>query len=132
MKTALLLLVALAVAAGPAQALRCHVCSNSMNCKKPQTCSPGSRYCRTMSKMEPVSGNLVCGVVHAHARPAEPGQQGHSSHPVLPGGPVQRESAEQRAGPHPAHRCHPRPGPGPRPRRPDLGPQPVTPQRKGS
>uniref|UniRef100_A0A8C4N274 UPAR/Ly6 domain-containing protein n=1 Tax=Equus asinus asinus TaxID=83772 RepID=A0A8C4N274_EQUAS len=59
MKTALLLLVALAVAAGPAQALRCHVCSNSMNCKKPQTCSAGSRYCRTMSKMEPLSGNLV-------------------------------------------------------------------------
>ncbi|XP_004431086.1 lymphocyte antigen 6D [Diceros bicornis minor] len=59
MKTALLLLVTLAVAAGPAQALRCHVCSSSTNCRKPQTCPTSSRYCRTMTKVEPLAGNLV-------------------------------------------------------------------------
>ncbi|EPY89768.1 ly-6/neurotoxin-like protein 1 [Camelus ferus] len=49
MKTALLFLVALAVAAGPAQALRCHVCSSSSNCKKPQTCPASANFCRTMT-----------------------------------------------------------------------------------
>ncbi|KAM8937018.1 lymphocyte antigen 6D [Lycaon pictus] len=59
MKTALLLLVALAVAAGPARALRCHVCSSSSNCEKPQNCAANARYCRTRTKVEPLLGNLV-------------------------------------------------------------------------
>ncbi|XP_047583619.1 lymphocyte antigen 6D [Lutra lutra] len=59
MKTALLLLAVLAVAAGPARALRCHVCSSSSNCKKAQTCAASARYCRTRTKVEPLLGNLV-------------------------------------------------------------------------
>ncbi|XP_025727017.1 lymphocyte antigen 6D isoform X1 [Callorhinus ursinus] len=59
MKTALLLLVALAVAAGPARALRCHVCSSSSNCENAQNCPASARYCRTSTKMEPLMGNLV-------------------------------------------------------------------------
>ncbi|XP_006211283.1 lymphocyte antigen 6D [Vicugna pacos] len=59
MKTVLLFLVALAVAAGPAQALRCHVCSSSSNCKKPQTCPASANFCRTMTNVETLSGNLV-------------------------------------------------------------------------
>ncbi|XP_019513303.1 PREDICTED: lymphocyte antigen 6D [Hipposideros armiger] len=59
MKTVLLLLVILAVAAGPARALRCHVCSSASNCKTPQVCSASSRFCRTMIKVESLSGNLV-------------------------------------------------------------------------
>ncbi|XP_039088916.1 lymphocyte antigen 6D [Hyaena hyaena] len=59
MKRVLLLLVALAVAAGPALALRCHVCSSSTNCEKPQNCAAGMQYCRTMTKVEPLRGNLV-------------------------------------------------------------------------
>ncbi|KAK2502296.1 hypothetical protein MC885_015547 [Smutsia gigantea] len=59
MKTALLLLVALAEATGPAWALHCHVCSDSINCKNSQACPPGSRFCRTMTKVEPLRGNLV-------------------------------------------------------------------------
>ncbi|XP_007938715.1 lymphocyte antigen 6D [Orycteropus afer afer] len=59
MKSALLLLVLLAMAAGPAQALQCHVCINSSNCKKAQTCPANSRFCRTVTTLEPLSGNLV-------------------------------------------------------------------------
>ncbi|XP_007464643.1 PREDICTED: lymphocyte antigen 6D [Lipotes vexillifer] len=59
MKTALLFLVALAVASGPAQALRCHVCTSSTNCEKPQICSANSNFCRTVTRVEPLSGNLV-------------------------------------------------------------------------
>ncbi|XP_051686963.2 lymphocyte antigen 6D [Oryctolagus cuniculus] len=59
MKTVLLLLVALAVATAPALALRCHVCSSTTNCKQPQPCSSSARYCRTMTRVEPLSGNLV-------------------------------------------------------------------------
>ncbi|CAI9155010.1 unnamed protein product [Rangifer tarandus platyrhynchus] len=59
MKTALLFLIALAVAAEPAQALHCHVCSNSSNCKKPQICSASSSFCKTVIRVEPLSGNLV-------------------------------------------------------------------------
>ncbi|XP_012637978.1 lymphocyte antigen 6D [Microcebus murinus] len=59
MKTILLLLAALAVAVGPAWTLRCHVCTSSTNCKQPQPCSASSRFCRTMTTVEPLSGNLV-------------------------------------------------------------------------
>nr|XP_019567737.1 PREDICTED: lymphocyte antigen 6D [Rhinolophus sinicus] len=59
MKTVLLLLVVLAVAAGPAQALQCHVCTSTSNCKEPQRCSASSRFCRTMLTVEALSGNLV-------------------------------------------------------------------------
>ncbi|XP_036137183.1 lymphocyte antigen 6D-like [Molossus molossus] len=59
MKTLLLLLAALVAAAGPAQALHCHVCSSTTNCKKPQSCPANWRYCRTTSTVEPLSGNLV-------------------------------------------------------------------------
>ncbi|XP_007119188.1 lymphocyte antigen 6D [Physeter macrocephalus] len=59
MKTALLFLVALAVASGPAQALRCHVCTSSTNCEEPQSCSVNSKFCRIVTKVEPLSGNLV-------------------------------------------------------------------------
>ncbi|KAI5281083.1 Lymphocyte Antigen 6D [Manis pentadactyla] len=59
MKTALLLLVALAEATGPAWALHCHVCSSSTNCKNRQACPASSRFCRTMTKVEPLRGNLV-------------------------------------------------------------------------
>uniref|UniRef100_A0A8C6FNV0 Lymphocyte antigen 6 family member D n=1 Tax=Moschus moschiferus TaxID=68415 RepID=A0A8C6FNV0_MOSMO len=59
MKTALLLLVTLAAAAGPAQALHCHVCTSSSNCKKPQICSASSSFCKTVIRVEPLSGNLV-------------------------------------------------------------------------
>lgn len=58
MKAVLLLLI-LAVAMGPARGLRCHVCSSSSNCKQPQICPANSRYCRTMTTVEPLSGNLV-------------------------------------------------------------------------
>ncbi|KAB0390432.1 hypothetical protein E2I00_013424 [Balaenoptera physalus] len=43
----------------PAQALRCHICTSSTNCKEPQTCSVNSKFCRTVTKVEPLSGNLV-------------------------------------------------------------------------
>ncbi|XP_058898556.1 lymphocyte antigen 6D [Kogia breviceps] len=73
MKTAPLFLVALAVASGPAQALRCHVCTSSTNCEKPQTCSGNSKFCRIVTKVEPLSGNLVqkdcaesCTATHSH------------------------------------------------------------------
>nr|KAF6326464.1 lymphocyte antigen 6 family member D [Pipistrellus kuhlii] len=59
MKTALLLLVVLAAALGPARALRCHVCSSSTNCKKPQSCPASARFCRTMTSVEHLTGNLV-------------------------------------------------------------------------
>ncbi|KAB0357868.1 hypothetical protein FD754_002024 [Muntiacus muntjak] len=59
MKTVLLFLVVLAAAAGPAQALHCHVCSSSSNCKKPQICSASSGFCKTVIRVEPLSGNLV-------------------------------------------------------------------------
>ncbi|XP_029779685.1 lymphocyte antigen 6D [Suricata suricatta] len=59
MKRVLLLLVALAVAAGPALALRCHVCSSSTNCEKPQNCEASANYCKTMTRVEPLRGNLV-------------------------------------------------------------------------
>ncbi|KAM9626382.1 LOW QUALITY PROTEIN: lymphocyte antigen 6D [Trichechus inunguis] len=59
MKTALLLLLTLAVASGPARALQCHVCVSTSNCKQPQTCPASSRFCRTMTTVELLSGNLV-------------------------------------------------------------------------
>ncbi|XP_008849253.1 lymphocyte antigen 6D [Nannospalax galili] len=59
MKTILLLLVALAAVTSPAWALRCHVCSSATNCKQPQTCPPSSRYCRSVTTVEPLTGNLV-------------------------------------------------------------------------
>ncbi|XP_061027913.1 lymphocyte antigen 6D [Eubalaena glacialis] len=59
MKTALLFLVALAVASGPAQALRCHTCTSSTDCEGPQTCSVNANFCRTVTTVEPLSGNLV-------------------------------------------------------------------------
>ncbi|XP_001083864.3 lymphocyte antigen 6D [Macaca mulatta] len=59
MRKVLLLLAILAVATGPALALRCHVCTSSSNCKKPQVCPAGSRSCRTMHTVEPLRGNLV-------------------------------------------------------------------------
>ncbi|KAI4539931.1 hypothetical protein MG293_010326 [Ovis ammon polii] len=43
----------------PAQALRCHVCSSSSNCKKPQVCLASSSFCKTVIRVEPLSGNLV-------------------------------------------------------------------------
>ncbi|XP_070248594.1 lymphocyte antigen 6D [Myotis yumanensis] len=59
MKTVLLLLLVLAAAMGPAQALRCHVCNSATNCKKPENCQASARYCRTLTRVEPLSGNLV-------------------------------------------------------------------------
>ncbi|XP_036904917.1 lymphocyte antigen 6D [Sturnira hondurensis] len=59
MKTGLLLLLLLAVAAGPARALRCHVCSSASDCEKAQTCLPSSRHCRTQFKVDALRGNLV-------------------------------------------------------------------------
>ncbi|KAF4022181.1 hypothetical protein G4228_014105 [Cervus hanglu yarkandensis] len=43
----------------PAQALHCHVCHSSSNCKKPQICSASSGFCKTVIRVEPLSGNLV-------------------------------------------------------------------------
>ncbi|XP_017366934.2 lymphocyte antigen 6D [Cebus imitator] len=59
MRTILLLVAALAMAAGPALALRCHVCRSSSNCKEPKECPASARYCMTMITVEPLSGNLV-------------------------------------------------------------------------
>ncbi|XP_012323763.1 lymphocyte antigen 6D [Aotus nancymaae] len=59
MRTVLLLVAALAVAAGPALALRCHVCQSSSNCKKPKECPASARYCTTVITVEPLRGNLV-------------------------------------------------------------------------
>nr|XP_020012235.1 lymphocyte antigen 6D [Castor canadensis] len=59
MKATLLLFAVLAVAMGPAQALRCHVCNNSANCNNPKDCPASSRFCRTINTVEPLSGNLV-------------------------------------------------------------------------
>ncbi|XP_077019293.1 lymphocyte antigen 6D-like [Tamandua tetradactyla] len=59
MKTVLLLFAAMAVAAGPARALQCHVCSSSSNCREPKPCSPTSQFCKTVVKVETLSGNLV-------------------------------------------------------------------------
>ncbi|XP_037659595.1 lymphocyte antigen 6D isoform X2 [Choloepus didactylus] len=50
MKTILLLFAALAMAARPARALQCHVCSSSTNCRQPQPCSLASRFCKTVIK----------------------------------------------------------------------------------
>ena len=41
-----------ALALSPAQALRCHVCSSSSNCKKPQVCSASSSFCKTVIRGE--------------------------------------------------------------------------------
>ncbi|XP_008064513.1 lymphocyte antigen 6D [Carlito syrichta] len=59
MKTVLLLLAALAAAVGPVYALRCHVCTSTSNCKQPQICPASSLFCRTMTTVEPLAGNLV-------------------------------------------------------------------------
>ncbi|XP_052017295.1 lymphocyte antigen 6D [Apodemus sylvaticus] len=59
MKTALFLLLALAVATSPAWALQCHVCSSTTNCKKAQVCPANSYYCKTVTTVEPLNGNLV-------------------------------------------------------------------------
>ncbi|XP_059104078.1 lymphocyte antigen 6D [Peromyscus eremicus] len=59
MKTALLLLLALAGATSPAWALQCHVCSSSTNCKQPQTCPASSKYCKTVATVDTLTGNLV-------------------------------------------------------------------------
>nr|XP_048313292.1 lymphocyte antigen 6D-like [Myodes glareolus] len=59
MKTALLLLLALAVATSPAWALQCHVCSNSANCVNAQTCPASSKFCKTATTVNTLSGNLV-------------------------------------------------------------------------
>ncbi|XP_055482763.1 lymphocyte antigen 6D [Psammomys obesus] len=59
MKSALLLLLTLTVVISTAWALRCHVCTNTMNCKQPQTCPASSQYCKTVTTVEPLSGNLV-------------------------------------------------------------------------
>ncbi|XP_002759239.3 lymphocyte antigen 6D [Callithrix jacchus] len=59
MRTVLLLVAALAVAVGPALALRCHVCRSSSNCKEPKECPASARYCTTVITVEPLSGNLV-------------------------------------------------------------------------
>ncbi|XP_003803323.1 lymphocyte antigen 6D [Otolemur garnettii] len=59
MKAILLLFAALAVAVGPARALRCHVCVSSTDCKHPQECSPSSNFCKTITTVESLSGNLV-------------------------------------------------------------------------
>ncbi|KAL0598615.1 Lymphocyte antigen 6D [Plecturocebus cupreus] len=48
MRTVLLLVAALAMAAGPALALRCHVCRSSSNCKEPRECPASARYCTTV------------------------------------------------------------------------------------
>ncbi|XP_012880607.1 PREDICTED: lymphocyte antigen 6D isoform X1 [Dipodomys ordii] len=42
-----------------AQALRCHVCNSSTNCKEPQSCPASSKFCRTITTVEPLSGNLI-------------------------------------------------------------------------
>ncbi|XP_005085523.1 lymphocyte antigen 6D [Mesocricetus auratus] len=59
MKTALLLLLAVAAVTSPACALRCHVCSSSANCKQPQICPANSQYCKTVTTVDALSGNLV-------------------------------------------------------------------------
>ncbi|EGW14332.1 lymphocyte antigen 6D [Cricetulus griseus] len=59
MTTALLLLLAVALATSPACALRCHVCSSSTNCKQPQTCPASSQYCKTVTTVDTLTGNLV-------------------------------------------------------------------------
>ncbi|XP_053415309.1 lymphocyte antigen 6D [Nycticebus coucang] len=59
MKAILLLFAALAVAIGPARALLCHVCVSSTDCKHPQLCPSSSNFCRTMTTVESLSGNLV-------------------------------------------------------------------------
>ncbi|XP_038200230.1 lymphocyte antigen 6D-like [Arvicola amphibius] len=78
MKTALLLLLALAVATSPAWALRCYVCSDSANCMKPQTCPASSQFCKTATTVNTLSGNLVkkeC----ADSCVSNPSQQGQIS-----------------------------------------------------
>ncbi|XP_004639036.1 lymphocyte antigen 6D [Octodon degus] len=59
MKTLLLLLATLTVALSPAYTLRCHVCSDSNNCKKVQQCPSGYHYCKTVISVESLAGNLV-------------------------------------------------------------------------
>uniref|UniRef100_A0A5F4WGV7 Snake toxin/toxin-like domain-containing protein n=1 Tax=Callithrix jacchus TaxID=9483 RepID=A0A5F4WGV7_CALJA len=83
MRTVLLLVAALAVAVGPALALRCHVCRSSSNCKEPKECPASARYCTTVITVEPLSGNLVkkdcvdsCTSTHT--------QQGQGFHGYLP------------------------------------------------
>ncbi|OBS64270.1 hypothetical protein A6R68_07187 [Neotoma lepida] len=43
----------------PAWALQCHVCSSSTNCKQPRTCPASSNYCKTVTTVETLTGNLV-------------------------------------------------------------------------
>ncbi|EDL29445.1 lymphocyte antigen 6 complex, locus D [Mus musculus] len=78
MKTALLVLLVLAVATSPAWALRCHVCTNSANCKNPQVCPSNFYFCKTVTSVEPLNGNLVrkeC----ANSCTSDYSQQGHVS-----------------------------------------------------
>ncbi|XP_051016515.1 lymphocyte antigen 6D [Acomys russatus] len=43
----------------PAWALRCHVCSSATNCEEIQTCPASSRYCKTVTTVQALTGNLV-------------------------------------------------------------------------
>ncbi|EHB18003.1 Lymphocyte antigen 6D [Heterocephalus glaber] len=76
MKTVLLLLVTLAVTLGPAYTLHCHVCADTGNCKKPQHCPSSSRYCKTVTLVESLTGNLVKKTCEDSCTPAY-SQQGH-------------------------------------------------------
>ncbi|XP_075406638.1 lymphocyte antigen 6D-like [Tenrec ecaudatus] len=78
MKLVPLLFAVLAVAVGPAQALQCHVCESSSNCKNPQNCPSSARYCRTVMTVETLSGNLVRKDCADYCQPSQ-SQQGQVS-----------------------------------------------------
>ncbi|XP_010637530.1 lymphocyte antigen 6D [Fukomys damarensis] len=76
MKTVWLFLITLAVTLGPAYTLRCHVCTNTSNCKQPQSCPSSSRYCKTVTSVESLAGNLVKKTCEDSCIPSH-SQQGH-------------------------------------------------------
>ncbi|XP_043835414.1 lymphocyte antigen 6D [Dromiciops gliroides] len=59
MKSFLMLLAVAAITIGQAQALQCHVCRSSDNCKKPEYCPNSSQFCKTTINYQQLSGNLV-------------------------------------------------------------------------
>ncbi|XP_074058983.1 lymphocyte antigen 6D [Macrotis lagotis] len=59
MKSLLMLLVVAAFTIGQAQALQCHVCESSDNCKTERNCPYSSQFCKTTINYQQLAGNLV-------------------------------------------------------------------------
>ncbi|XP_068937255.1 lymphocyte antigen 6D-like [Petaurus breviceps papuanus] len=59
MKSLLMLLAVVAITIEQAEALQCHACESSDNCKKPMYCPSNSQFCKTTISYQQLSGNLI-------------------------------------------------------------------------